>query len=323
LALIALLKAAALFLVAACIFYVKARMPKWHWLLPGTIIAFIVIDLALFANRFIVTENVERDMKQNEEFIALLASESDMYRVLPYYGDQSGRLGSLFAPSDNMFIQYGLFTFGGYEPYELLHYANVRQVLYRQLDKGDSSFLDLLNIKWIVTRDSLDHLQLPLIWHDAVKIYYNPHALPRIWMCYKLRFARNDAEALTLLENGEINIREEVILSQQLPGPLIDSDNAPSCRTIAASLLSPNIYRATVETSRPGVLVLNDAYFPGWKAYIDGEEAIVLRVNYLLKGVFVPEGVHEVALRYEPASFRIGAIISEVMVGVVLLGFIG
>jgi uncharacterized membrane protein YfhO len=65
-------------------------------------------------------------------------------------------------------------------------------------------------------------------------------------------------------------------------------------------------------SQRPGLLVLSDNYYPGWKAKVDGEPADVERVDYLFRGVRVPAGASTVEFRYEPLSWRIGWIVSLV-----------
>jgi hypothetical protein len=68
------------------------------------------------------------------------------------------------------------------------------------------------------------------------------------------------------------------------------------------------VLRATAE--RPGLVVLTDTWFPGWKAKVDGREVPVERVNYTLRGVAVGAGIHSVEFTYEPLSWRIGWITS-------------
>jgi uncharacterized membrane protein YfhO len=62
--------------------------------------------------------------------------------------------------------------------------------------------------------------------------------------------------------------------------------------------------QATMQT--PGIVVLSDTYYPGWRAWIDGEPASILQVNYTLRGLYVPEGSHEITYRFMPTSFYIG-----------------
>ena len=63
--------------------------------------------------------------------------------------------------------------------------------------------------------------------------------------------------------------------------------------------------------------MLTDSYFRGWKATVDGRDAPIERVDYLLRGVRVPAGTHRVEFRYAPSSFRVGWILS--LLGLVAL----
>jgi hypothetical protein len=63
-------------------------------------------------------------------------------------------------------------------------------------------------------------------------------------------------------------------------------------------------------STRPGVLVLTDTWFPGWKAKVDGRDVTVEQVNYILRGVPIGAGTHVVEFTYEPLSWRIGWITS-------------
>jgi uncharacterized membrane protein YfhO len=58
------------------------------------------------------------------------------------------------------------------------------------------------------------------------------------------------------------------------------------------------------------MLVLSDTWYPGWHATVDGHDAKIERVDYLLRGVRVGPGSHTVQMTYRPLSFRIGWIVS-------------
>ena len=55
---------------------------------------------------------------------------------------------------------------------------------------------------------------------------------------------------------------------------------------------------------------MTDLHYPGWRATVDGEDAPIHRVDYLLRGVTLPPGRHRVEFSYEPATWRIGWIVS-------------
>jgi hypothetical protein len=59
-----------------------------------------------------------------------------------------------------------------------------------------------------------------------------------------------------------------------------------------------------VDSSRAGVLVLHDIYYPGWQASVNGERRPVLRANLLFRGVEVPAGRHRVEFHFRPMSLE-------------------
>ena len=58
----------------------------------------------------------------------------------------------------------------------------------------------------------------------------------------------------------------------------------------------------------------------GGRAYVDGHEVVVLRVNFLFRGVQLEPGSHRVTYRYQPASFRSGLL---VLIGALLAATLG
>jgi len=65
-----------------------------------------------------------------------------------------------------------------------------------------------------------------------------------------------------------------------------------------------------VRSGRPGVLVLKDAYYPGWHAVVNGEAVDVVPANILFRGVPVPSGESEVIFAYTPTTWQTGLRLS-------------
>jgi hypothetical protein len=61
------------------------------------------------------------------------------------------------------------------------------------------------------------------------------------------------------------------------------------------------------ELDGAAVLVLTEAYDPGWRASVDGAPVPVLRANVIFRGVRLGPGRHRVLFEYRPASFAIGS----------------
>jgi len=70
-------------------------------------------------------------------------------------------------------------------------------------------------------------------------------------------------------------------------------------------------------------VVLSDNYYPGWKAYVDGEETQIYRTNYTFRSIFLPKGMHSIIFKYQPESLKIGIAISVGSLILLTLIFIG
>jgi uncharacterized membrane protein YfhO len=68
--------------------------------------------------------------------------------------------------------------------------------------------------------------------------------------------------------------------------------------------------RIEADADAPALLVLNDANYPGWRAWVDGRPAPILAADHLFRGVSVPTGRHVVEFVYRPASFLWGLAVS-------------
>lgn len=95
--------------------------------------------------------------------------------------------------------------------------------------------------------------------------------------------------------------------------------------TASIELLSyaPNQLEYKYSASQPQLAVFSEIYYPvGWKAYIDGQKAEHFRVDYILRGMVLPEGEHTVTFKYIPDSYYTSAKISQVASSLLILLFV-
>ncbi len=69
---------------------------------------------------------------------------------------------------------------------------------------------------------------------------------------------------------------------------------------------------ARTRSDMVSVLVLTDAWFPGWSVTVDGKDASMLRVDHALRGVVLPAGEHTVEFRFRPRALTAGAGVTGV-----------
>jgi hypothetical protein len=84
---------------------------------------------------------------------------------------------------------------------------------------------------------------------------------------------------------------------------------------------NPNAF--DIDAAAPAVLVIKEAWYPGWHAFVDGNETVVTPVDALFRGVPVPPGAHRVDLVFDSQPYNIGLRISILATFVVLVAFVG
>jgi uncharacterized membrane protein YfhO len=86
---------------------------------------------------------------------------------------------------------------------------------------------------------------------------------------------------------------------------------------------APKQIRLQAKAAAPCVLLLNDRFDPGWKVTVDGKPAELLRCNYIMRGVQVPPGEHEIEFRFGAPRTALFISFLGIVAGVGLLFFLG
>jgi hypothetical protein len=100
-------------------------------------------------------------------------------------------------------------------------------------------------------------------------------------------------------------------------------DGAPTCRQGRARRrrFEPGHERYEVEVDGAGYLVTRDSFARGWRAWVDGEEAPVLRANGKHRAVPLGQGAREVVLEYHPPGLVPGLFVSGLSLLVALVAW--
>ncbi len=162
----------------------------------------------------------------------------------------------------------------------------------------------LLGVRYILTTES--DINFPLVYQGEVNVYENRSALPRVFVAHEVEYVPLFQDAQKRLGKKDFDLRHKVILEEELPlENYIGEEKGDS-----ASIIDYTYNKVTIkaEAKTPGILVLTDVFYPGWKAEIDGKPAKIYRVDGLVRGVYLPQGAHEVVFRYLPRSFAEGVI---------------
>jgi len=155
-----------------------------------------------------------------------------------------------------------------------------------------------------------------------VKVYENLDLLPRAYVVHSARVLPDDETALAALADPGFDPAREVILAEMEGGELTSENGEARSKGEAVFVQAYEPERVVVSATlaEPGYLVLSDTYYPGWKAWLDGEPVPILRANLIFRALALPAGEHVVEFRFEPLSLRRGLVISLTALIMVMAG---
>ncbi len=110
--------------------------------------------------------------------------------------------------------------------------------------------------------------------------------------------------------------------SLYLEGEVPDPPGRAAGGTATIERYEPDRVVVRARSDAPAFLLLADAWYPGWRAEVDGREAPIYRADYAFRAVYVGAGEHVVDFRYRPWSFRAGAVLSFASVGILIVLFL-
>jgi len=141
-------------------------------------------------------------------------------------------------------------------------------------------------------------------------VLHNEERPGRAWVTYAAHVAATPEAARDRLFAPDFDPRAEVILEAPPAQRYAAPGSAPPATPARAEAPSPTRFSVDVELPRPGILVVSESWYPGWRAWVDGEPREILRANYLLRGLELAPGRHRVRFEYRPWSVRLGAALS-------------
>jgi hypothetical protein len=146
---------------------------------------------------------------------------------------------------------------------------------------------------------------LPSLIGDPIRVFAVPDTQPRAWLVGRTRIA--DAEAaFRALRDPAFDPRVEALVADGAP-----LAGEPGFEGSVRWIERRADQQRLETTSRgPAVLVLADAYDPGWRASVDGDRTALLRANVAFRAVAVPQGRHVVELVYRPRAVVLGLGVS-------------
>jgi hypothetical protein len=271
-------------------FYLKGKISDL--ILGMGLIALITIDVWTINRRYLNADSFQEN--PSRQFFAETPAENsvsqdqDYFRVLPLTeGLTQGARTS-----------YRFNSLGGYHGAKLRRYqdlvenqlqpeleAFIKKAQEGNFDWEGSGIMNMLNTKYLIAGT------------EANAVFKNPKANGAAWVPTEIISVATNQEEIEVL--GEIDTKTQATLNTTEFGQI-----SAGSGQISLTSSAPNELKYQAAMSQGGLAVFSEIHYPkGWTARVDGKETPIIRVNYLLRGLEIPAGTHEVVFTFAPASY--------------------
>ena len=174
---------------------------------------------------------------------------------------------------------------------------------------GDSIYpvLNMLNTKYFIFPVK-DNQTMPVM---------NPYACGNAWMVDKVTYANNANEEIDGM--AKLNLRHQAIADAKYKSVLGESVVQDTTSSVTLTSYEPNKLKYDVKSSKGGVVVFSEIFYPEWTATVDGHEVELGRVNYVLRALQVTPGNHKVVLSFFPKSVDVTETIAYIALSLLVV----
>ena len=259
--------------------------------LIGRNFTFLIVSLIVIVDLYSVNSRyIDKDLFIDKSINTYQLSEIDneiLLDTLDY------RVFNLSTGLSNASSSYYHNSLNGYHAAKLRRF----QEYYDYLTFHDNEKLfNSLNVKYLIGKDDQDQDQL----------YVNPDALGNAWSVDSLLILNNPDELLNKLKDTDISkiaLGLKNSISKDLPQTFESKDLIKIEKVKNSSSHLTYNYNALSEQ----LIVFSEIYYPsGWEVFIDGEKSNFFDINYLLRGMLIPEGKHEIEFFFSPEIVKTG-----------------
>src|SRR5664280_1287862 len=286
----------------------------------------VVLDLWTVDKRYLDADHFERQSTIQKLFTPTVADAFILKDPL------QNRVLNLQSPfSDNSPTSYFHKSIGGYHGAKMERYqelidsciypelgafseaakkAQSVEELQMALNNTSAPALNMLNTKYVIFNPSYP----PLI---------NPNALGNAWFVEKPVLVENANKEISLINS--FNPSKEAVIGNAFKNQ-ITKTSFPIQENEKIELVSyqPDELHYKYSAREEKLVVFSEIYYPaGWKCYVDGKESQYFRTDWVLRGMVVPTGDHEIKFAFKPASYFVGNKISLASSVLLILLFAG
>lgn len=268
------------------------------------IVVLSFIDVIIIDNKYLSTESYQ-DLTENEGVFQKSKADEEIladktyYRVLNFGGD----------PFSDAVTSYHYNSIGGYHAAKIRIYQDL---IERQLQKQQPNMpvLNMLNTKYFIQKDPRTGVTQGYQKNDG--------ALGPAWFVNHIQFVKNADEEMKALDS--FNPKDTAFVQESFKASISNLPQYDSAATIKMDKNDNDVIKYSSQSGSNQFAVFSEVYYArGWKAFVDGKESPIVKVNYVLRGLALPAGKHVIEFRFEPQGYFQGRKLTSIASVILLL----
>jgi hypothetical protein len=235
---------------------------------------------------------------ENENAFALTALDNALLNDKSHYRIIDLRRGVQNSFNEGAILAYHHKLVGGYNPAKLSIYQDLIENQWYNFPNCLPT-LNMMNTKYIITGNMAS---------DTIP---NPDALGNAWFVKGIEYKKGPRavmDHISFFNPKDTAVMDEQDKIEDLAGLQVDSNASIQ---LVENKNDEITYKA--KTNAKQLAVFSEIYYKdGWKAYVDEKETPIVKVNYVLRGLVVPAGDHNIKFEFKPASITIARQIAGI-----------
>jgi len=184
-------------------------------------------------------------------------------------------------------------SIGGYHAAKLRRYQETYD--YFRFHNKDLNLLNMLNAKYVLSDTE-----------TGKDLFTNEDVLGNVWAVDSISLVDSADKILDNLIKIDIN-KHAITFNDSYRSNNLNQFNSNDLLEIYFNRNSSNHITYKYNAESPQLLIFSEIYYPkGWNVYLDDKLSEYFDVNYILRGMVVPEGKHKIDFYFEPEIVKLG-----------------
>ena len=259
--------------------------------LIGRNFTFLIVFAIVFFDLFNVNKRyIDKELFIDKSYNTYQLTELDNEILLD---TTDYRVFNLAAGLSNASSSYYHNSINGYHAAKLRRFQEYFD--YLSLHDNEKLF-NSLNVKYIIAKDENNEEQL----------YQNPDVLGNAWSVDSLMTVDTADDLLIKLKETDIS-KVALALNNSIKSSVSRKYNSGDLVKIEKTKISSSHISYDFESLSDQLIVFSEIYYPsGWEVYIDDVKSDYFDINYILRGMVIPSGVHKIDFHFAPSIVKTG-----------------